>query len=150
MVKRNLIAEIISILFILLWGYAGISKLIDYSEFRMQLGLSPFITEFSHLLSWTLPISEIGIAVLLIFSKTQLTGLYFSLFLMTLFSVYIYTMLHHSYYIPCSCGGILGKMQWKPHLYFNLFFVLLAIIGILYNQKRSSYKQYVKDKIAIS
>jgi hypothetical protein len=32
--------------------------------------------------------------------------------------------------MPCSCGGILGHLSWVPHLFFNLFFLIVTIIGI--------------------
>ncbi len=129
--KRNLIIEIISSLLILLFVYAALSKLLDYPTFKLQLSKSPFITQFAGTVAWALPIGEILVALALLFKKTRLIGIYASLFLMTMFTAYIYSMLHYSYYIPCSCGGILSKMGWDNHMWFNAAFVGLSIIGIL-------------------
>ena len=123
--------EIISSLLVLLFVYAAVSKLLDYQTFKVQLGKSPFITAFAGTVAWALPLVEIFVALLLTFSRTRLQGLYASLFLMTLFSSYIYAILHYSYYVPCSCGGILSKMSWSEHLWFNVGFVGVAILGIL-------------------
>jgi len=128
--KRHFFLEIICNLIILLFIYAAVSKLLDYETFKLQLGKSPFINEFSGVAAWALPVVEVFVGLALAFSKTRLIGLYASLFLMTMFSAYIYTMLHYSYYIPCSCGGILSKMGWSTHLWFNIGFVLLSIFGI--------------------
>jgi len=128
--KQNTIVEIISALFIFLFIYAAITKLLDYHTFRMQLGQSPFITQFVDWISWLLPILEIGIVILLILPRTRLIGFYSSFFIMLLFSEYIYVMLHYSYHIPCSCGGILSKMSWQQHLVFNIAFTLIALFGI--------------------
>lgn len=146
--KRRIILEIINCLIILLFVYAATSKLLDYDEFKIQLGKSPFINEFAGVTAWALPIGEILVGVALTFTRTRLLGLYASLFLMTMFSAYIYAMLHYSYYIPCSCGGILSKMGWTTHLWFNIGFVLLSIIGILL--QASEYKrQQLQEKVKI-
>lgn len=48
-----------------------------------------------------------------------------------MFTAYIVIILHFSYFVPCSCGGILEKLGWTEHLIFNVVFVLLAIVAIL-------------------
>mgnify|MGYP001346109640 CR=1 FL=1 len=39
-------------------------------------------------------------------------------------------MLHYSFYVPCSCGGVLLQMSWQQHLVFNIVASLLALAGI--------------------
>jgi hypothetical protein len=136
--KRRIVLEIICCLNILLFIYAATSKLIDYEEFKIQLGKSPFINELAGVTAWALPAGEILVALALAFHRTRLFGLYASLFLMTMFSAYIYAMLHYSYYVPCSCGGILQKMDWNTHLWFNLAFVAICILGILLHPSRQN------------
>jgi len=129
--KRSAIATGISSLFILLFIYAAISKFLEGANFTLQIAKSPFITNYASLITWALPVIEILVAALLIFKNTLLFGLYASLFLMSTFTMYIYSMLHFSFSVPCSCGGILSSMGWHTHLWFNIFFVILSIIGIL-------------------
>ena len=134
--KRKMVTEILASLLIILFVYAALSKLMDYNTFRVQLGKSPFITAFAGLIAWALPVSELAVALVLTFKYTRLAGLYASLFLLTFFTAYIYAMLHFSYYIPCSCGGVLSKMSWNQHLVFNVFFVAISIAGILLSTKQ--------------
>lgn len=131
MKARMLIIEIISGLFVLLWCYAAISKLSDFESFKDQISKSPFITDLVEVVTFLIPFFELFIVGLFFFQKTRLLGLYLSFFLMFLFSGYIYIMLNHSYYIPCSCGGVLDSMSWEQHLGFNIFFTLLGLIGIM-------------------
>lgn len=133
---RRVSLEIISCLLILLFVYAALSKLLDYDTFRVQLGKSPFITDFAPIIAWALPVGEILVGLFLAFKRTRLLGLYISLFLMTMFTAYIYIMLHYSYYIPCSCGGILSKMGWDTHFWFNVGFTLLSATGIILLTKK--------------
>lgn len=37
--------------------------------------------------------------------------------------------------MPCSCGGILEKMNWNQHLLFNICFCVLAVPAILLQSK---------------
>lgn len=145
--KRSTVVEIISSLLVLLFVYAAVSKLLDYQTFRVQLSKSPFITQFADVTAWALPAGELLVAAALTFKRTRLLGLYASLFLMTMFTAYIWTMLHYSYYVPCSCGGVLSKMGWEAHLWFNGGFVALSIIGILLQTKEIKSKLKQSEKI---
>jgi uncharacterized membrane protein YphA (DoxX/SURF4 family) len=128
---RKITLEIITILFIILWIYAGLNKLLDFEKFRFQLGRSPYIQSLAGLVAWLLPAGEMVMALMLVIKRTRLLGLYLSFFTMCLFTGYIYVMLHYSYFIPCSCGGILSKMDWHTHLVFNIVFIFFAATGVI-------------------
>jgi len=128
--KRTTIVEIICALFIILFIYTGINKMMDYHNTKLQMQRSPFINNMAGFIAATLPTGELLLAALLIIKRTRLIGLYISLFLMTLFTGYIWTMLTYSYDLPCSCGGIISKMTWHDHLIFNIGFTLFSILAI--------------------
>jgi hypothetical protein len=128
--KKNKSLEIISGLLVLLFAYAAVSKLFHYNDFKLQLGKSPYVNDFAGMVAWALPLGELAVVIALVINRTRLIGLYASLFLMTMFTAYIYAMLHFSYYIPCSCGGVLSQMSWGQHFIFNICFVALSIVGI--------------------
>lgn len=129
---RKLAIEIIAALLILLWVYAAISKILDYETFKAQLGKSPLLTSFAGPAAIGVPAVEIVIAVTLLFKRTQVTGFYASFFLMVMFTAYLIAILNFSYDVPCSCGGIIGKgLAWEDHIYFNLFFVAIALMAII-------------------
>lgn len=134
----NLTSEIIAYLYILLFVYAAVSKMLDFENFRVQLGQSPLLNAYAGIIAWMIPFLEILIALLLVFKASRRIGLLASLGLMVMFTAYIFLILNFSSYVPCSCGGILENMGWNEHLYFNIAFSFLAIGGllILYNNKR--------------
>lgn len=132
----KLAAEIIAFLFIVLFMYAAVSKLMDYEKFRAQLGQSPLLTAFAGWVSWGVPAIEILIAGMLAVPRLRLVAFYASFSLMVMFTAYITVILQFSDYVPCSCGGVLQDMSWTTHLVFNIGFVLLALAGIfLYARK---------------
>ncbi len=145
--KRNTIVEVISYILIFLFVYASVNKLNNYKIFQVQLSKSPFITSYAGILSWALPGIELITALLLSFKALRLQGLYFSLFLMALFTSYLAAMLTFSYYIPCSCGGVMEGLTWKQHILFNLFFILLTIAGIMIMTKDILFKEKNKGHI---
>ncbi|MDI5887400.1 MauE/DoxX family redox-associated membrane protein [Flavobacterium yafengii] len=129
--KSNFIL-IISFLTALLFMYAASSKLIDFENFRIQLGQSPLLSAFTAWVAILVPVTEILIAIVLFIPKFRFFGLLSAFALMMMFTVYIYIILNFSAYIPCSCGGILEKMTWNQHLVFNLIFVVILAVAIIF------------------
>ena len=129
--KKAILTDIIAALFILLFIYAAMAKLIDYTNFQLQLAKSPLIGSLAGIVAWIIPTIEIIISVLLSMRRFRLQGLFAGFSLMVMFTAYIIAITAFSEFIPCSCGGILSRMGWSQHLLFNLCFVLLAIAGIL-------------------
>jgi hypothetical protein len=135
MKKFKIIAvEFTSVVFIILFIYAGASKLLDYQNFESQLGRSPMLARYSGWY-WIVPAIEIIIAVFLAIQKFRLEALYASFSLMTVFTTYIIVILNYSEYVPCSCGGVLQHMSWTSHLWFNIIFIGLAASAIIFSKK---------------
>ncbi|WP_301927813.1 MauE/DoxX family redox-associated membrane protein [Ferruginibacter sp.] len=132
-------ADAISAALLLLLLYAAISKLADHAGFISLLGRSPLLHPFAGIFAWLLPGTELAIAVLLFFTHTRLTGLYATLLLLSSFTVYLVYVLLFSSDVPCSCGGVLKQLSWPQHIVFNMFFILLSVIGIvLYRKHREA------------
>lgn len=123
--------QVLICLIILLLVYTGLAKLLNFNEFKMQLDRSPYVASFDGLIALSLPLMEIVLALSLAFDRSRKIALYGALYLMTLFTAYIFSMLNFSYYIPCSCGGALESMSWNQHLIFNIAFVLISITAIV-------------------
>jgi hypothetical protein len=127
----NLTIEAITAVLLFLWIYTGFNKLIHYDKFSFEAGRSPFLQHMAPLAAAVIPVGELVIAALLIFKRTRLIGLYASLFLMTLFTGYVYIMLQYAYDLPCSCGGIIELLSWEQHLVVNFMLTLITVIAIL-------------------
>lgn len=139
--RKKILIVIICYLFILLFVYAAVSKLLDFQKFRVQVGQSPILTSIGGWIVWIVPVTELVIAIFLTIPRFRLVALYASFSLMTIFTTYIVFILKFSPYVPCSCGGILEKMGWEAHLYFNIVFVFLAIAALLlYTHKREPHE----------
>ena len=135
--KRRLIAEIIAYLFVILFLYTGISKLMDFTIFREQIAVSPLLKPFAHFIAWVLPLAEFMVAALLFVPRWRLVGLYAASGLMVLFTGYIIAILAFDDHLPCSCGGVIELLSWKGHLVFNSVIILLGISAILLEKRLS-------------
>lgn len=133
---RHIVIQVIVALFIILWVYTGYNKFVEYEEFRITLGRSPFIQQMAGFIAVALPSGELLLALLLVIPKTRLLGLYLSFVTMTLFTGYIWLMLHYASDLPCSCGGVLEMMDWEDHLLFNAGFTVAAALAIILSVRK--------------
>lgn len=128
---KRIFIEIVCYLYILLFVYAAVSKLLDFENFSIQIAQSPLLTAYTGFVAPAVIAVELILSMALIYRRSRLLALYGSAFLMMAFTVYIYLILNYSEFIPCSCGGVLEKMGWMEHLIFNASFVVLAITAII-------------------
>lgn len=128
---KNVLLEVICILYILLFVYAAVNKFLVFDEFVIQIGQSPVLTAYAGWVAWVVPSLEILISLMLVIPRFRLLALYAAFTLMVMFTAYIFIILNFSDHIPCSCGGVLEKLGWTEHLIFNIAFVILAFIGII-------------------
>jgi hypothetical protein len=135
--KTNYIQTTVVVLLCTLFIYAGIFKAMDYQLFLSDLSKSPLLVKYDKtLLAPAVLGIEFLIVVLLSFTLTRKAGLFLSFFVMLLFTLYLSTLYFFYTNIPCSCGGILGKMPYPTHIIFNAVFTLMAATAILVNVKK--------------
>lgn len=128
----------ISYLLVFLFVYAGTIKLLDVQKFYVQIGQSPMLAGIAKFIAWFIPLTEIGVSLLVVLPATRLAGLVGSFGLMTLFTSYIVAILGFSENIPCACGGVLQSLGWWEHLVFNIAFLLLSVVGIFIYRRDGS------------
>lgn len=109
----------------------------DFENFQVQISASALLNRFSEILPYTIIIAEFLIAGLLCYRKTRKIGLIGSFVLMLVFTGYIILIISTRNNLPCSCGGILEKMSWHQHLYFNMGCVVLSAIALVLNLRYS-------------
>lgn len=130
MKTKQIVIEIISYAFILLFAYTALSKLFMYPISLHDLERSPVISPLALPLSILLPALELTICGLLMFDKTRMMGLYASLILMVVFTLYVAFIITIVKKTPCSCGGLIRDLTWRQHLVFNIVFTMLAGIAV--------------------
>ena len=130
-ITKSIILSSICYLYVILFVYAAVSKLLDFENFMAQLGQSPLLSPFADYVSIAVIFIELSIAVLLSIPKLRYFALWSAVALMIMFTTYIIIILNFSSFVPCSCGGILEKLGWTEHLIFNTVFIVLGVVAIL-------------------
>jgi hypothetical protein len=142
--KRIPIANIVSVLLLLLFIYTATSKFLDYDRFVFQMKLAPvpLMKWAAPILGWLVPAMEtllvIGITTGFFIPKVIIKALYASIMMLSMFEIYIGIMLLSGSQLPCTCGGIISKMGWGQHLLLNAFFIIMGYVSIRFQKTNSS------------
>ena len=101
--KAKFVLDILSFLFVFLFIYTGVSKLLlEHDVFYQALIKSPLLQPFATFLSWFIPLAELAIAVGILIPRTQRMALYGFLVMMGMFTIYIAFMLYFRSERPCT------------------------------------------------
>ncbi|WP_162996383.1 MauE/DoxX family redox-associated membrane protein [Mucilaginibacter celer] len=137
--KEKIGREIINVLLIFLWVYAAFSKAINYHSFIWQIRNQELWPTLKELVVKTLIPIELITALLLLIPGMRRTGLLISALLLAVFTIYIALVILHFFpRTPCSCGGILERIGWKTHFFFNVGCLILNIASLTPEKERRS------------
>lgn len=126
--------DILVYLFILLFVYTATSKIYGFREFNSVLYSIPLFGSAHFILAVLIISLQLVIGFLLIIPSTKSLGLYATLILLVIFTVYLIYMVSFAATLPCSCAGISANLTWKNQIWLNIILIVLAGFGILTNQ----------------
>lgn len=134
--KINHFTLLITTVLIALFFFTGMEKVWYHSSFTISLGRQPLPGWMKELLEWGLPVAELVVVELLVFSRTRLLGLWAAALMMLAFAGYtLHAASAPHGYVPCACGKIFNTLSWGQHFWVNMGFAVLAALGIVLLQK---------------
>lgn len=117
---------------IILWVYTTLSKVLEFKKFKHAMSIQVFPKWVGEILVYILPFSEICLVILLILPSFRLIGMYSSLFMMFIFTLYVGGAVFKIYErTPCACGGLFARLNWTRHFKVNISLTIIALIGVL-------------------
>lgn len=123
--------NILSLSLIIIWTYTGFDKLIDFEDSRKAFHNQTFPADLAEALAYAVPITELFIALLLLFSVTRWWGFLSSILLLTVFTTYVGLIWVGAFpRVPCNCAGILESLDWSAHFILNSICILIGICGL--------------------
>lgn len=125
----KILIEVFVAILLIIWLHTSISKLLDFSGLKIQMFQSPVFRKIPTLAAVIGPSLEIIAALLLIFKRTRLAGFFLSFVLMLFFSWYVAYLMLTMPNLPCSCGGVVGWLNWPQHLTLNIFLTIISLTG---------------------
>jgi len=140
--NTRLFSEIVSLVFILLFIYTAFHKFTGIDASRHVLHRYPVIRAYPLFFSWALPITEVTMASLLYFKKTNLIGLLMTTVFMGTLTLYVAFMLLKMPHLPCTCGGFISALSWPQHLVLKAVLTLLSFVALLMKMRQPKYADH--------
>ncbi|REC62282.1 hypothetical protein DRF65_11250 [Chryseobacterium pennae] len=142
---KNLIAEIIIFLLILLWAYTFASKVLDFDTFNRQIKGAYLLSSLGSPLPYILQLLHLSLVVLLLKKSWRKIGLITSLSVLVIYTGYLIYILKFAPSIPCSCISLYRGLLWDDQLLINLAVLVLNIIGlIMFSFKRPPHSSHIQ------
>lgn len=129
--KTKALISLIAIALAVLFAYVAVGKLEHYALFSLQLQQFPFSIPVLHRQAWVVPVLELVISFLLLLPATRLKGLFASLFLLGLYTLYLTGMLGSRFNSSCNCGEPFPSLSLKMHIVFTLVCVFITGVGVV-------------------
>jgi hypothetical protein len=129
-----------------LFIYTANAKIVDHARFLKGLTRVHLISGFAVIVSFTVPIVEIIVALLLLIPQTARAGFYSFTIVMAVFTIYIICAMILENDLPCRCGGAIELLSWPQHIWLNLTFILVAIIALWLIKLNTSFKKQENEK----
>lgn len=129
---KKVYIEAIVIALIVLFSHTAYNKLfIELTATQSVLKHYPLIGSSPVFFSWTIPICEVVVILLLLIPKLKVFGIAASVLLLFSFTIYIIYMLSVTTELPCTCGGMIRNLTWTQHIVFNVICILFAISALI-------------------
>jgi hypothetical protein len=128
--KANPIPSLLCRYFLVfLFVYTAVSKLAALSLFESALQQHPLPRLLRMMIVYLLPPLELMVALLLAVPSTRKAGSLLAILLLGIMTIYLGYMLVRGGHLPCACGGVIAKMGWKTHFFFNLLCIGAAVVS---------------------
>ena len=128
--------KVLASILIGIFGYTGLDKVIRFKDSRRAFHNQAFPAELAEFLTFSIPVVELLIALLLLFSVTRWWGYLGSILLLTVFITYVGLIWVGAFpRVPCNCAGILESLGWAEHFWMNLGLIGISIYGIWIERK---------------
>lgn len=123
------LTSLLAALFIFLFTYTGLTKLLHEEQFNSVLLSSPFLSPYAVVIRWAVPLCELAVVGLFSVPHLRSWGFLGAAALLAVFSLYIGALLVTRQHLPCSCGALLSSLSWPQHLALNGLLTVLAVTG---------------------
>jgi len=132
--KKKNVFQVAVILSGFLFAYSAGAKICDFPAYRSRMEDLPLPGRIAQPLAFLLPLVEILVVVLLVVPRLRIAGVFSSVSMLTIFSLYLLYLTQYPV-VSCACGGLLEQIGTGWHLALNTGFILLGAAGLGYKSK---------------
>lgn len=138
-IRKPVFVQLVSAALVFVFCYAAVSKYLNRSVFKFNLGEAPFINKHAQWLYLFVPILNMVIAICLIIPRMRKPGLYAALAALCGYTIFIAAVLIRGGSLPCTCNGVFYGMGWLSHLAFNIILISLTAAAIFFQNDLLQY-----------
>lgn len=122
---------LVTLILMALWIPISLDKFTNFALFRAAMIQQPFNDRLGIFLAYALPPLELAVGLLFIVPKTRLWAFRLSCLLMTAFTAYVMLAVLKVWgKFPCGCGLVFHQIGWVAHLWLNIGFLLISLLGL--------------------
>jgi len=111
--------------------YTATKKLMDIEAFSAHLELLPYAGETAaDILTIGVMLVEYALGFIILYRPQDARGYLMIVSLMLAYTGYIYYILHHAPFLPCSCQGAFKALSWEMHYVINAVVAVVAGLAI--------------------
>jgi len=101
----------------------------DIEAFSAHLELLPYVGETAaDILTIGVMLVEYALGFLILYRPQDARGYFMIVSLMLAYTGYIYYILHHASFLPCSCQGAFKSLSWEMHYAINGIVTVASIV----------------------
>lgn len=110
--------------------YTATKKIMDIKAFSAHLELLPNTNEtVAYLITALVVLVEYALGFIILYKPHDARGYLIIVSLMLLYTGYIYYILQHAPFLPCSCQGAFKSLSWEMHYVINVIMMMMALIA---------------------
>jgi hypothetical protein len=134
---RKATIEIICFILLMNWFYEGIYKVVNWGNFSSYMRRAPLIHPIWQILSYAIPLAEVGLALLFLFPKQRQKALYLSIGVLLVYVFWVMTWHFFAFKLFWPFHAIWSKPNWTQKMLMSLGLCWVAFIAVVFSAPRS-------------
>jgi hypothetical protein len=142
MKTRKIIVEVICFILLMNWFYEGIYKLAYWPNFSFYIKHAPLLKSVGQILAYAIPIGEIGLALMFLFSRQRVRALYLSIGTLIVFVLWVMSSCLFTRRIFWPYHALWAEPTWMQKMLISLGLCWMAFMSIILSSSKFSFKRF--------
>ncbi|HVU56856.1 MAG TPA: MauE/DoxX family redox-associated membrane protein [Puia sp.] len=147
MKTRKIVVEAICFVLLMNWFYEGIYKVAYWGSFSFYMRHAPLLKPVWQILAYGIPVGEIGLALMFLFSKLRIKALYISMgaSLMLILWVTGAYLFAHRVFLPYNAPW--SSPTWAQKMLFSIGLCWVSFAAAMLLNKKLSFKKFSTNSL---
>ena len=147
MKNRKRIAGILCWILLLYFFYEGICKVAYFQQFALWIRFAPLLKPVSGLLAYGLPVGELVLSFLFLFSSLRVSALYIAISGLLIYILWIMSVILFTHYVFTSYHVPWENFTWFQKMLVSLLLGWLAVIALVVLREGPLLRRFSKNAL---